>query len=228
MASAAQIDANRLNAQSSTGPTTDAGKASASRNSTRHGLASGVLFLEGEDPALFSRLVHELIADLRPAGLTQEVLVLKMAEALWLSDRAAGLLTRALELNTREDNAKQVALMLRYKTASDRGFQQALSQFLKLKKERPQSDNGFVSQNAAAVPQAQPQPEPNPDLDPAPAPPHPVGFVSKNPIPLSNSNPTRTHPKVGRNETCPCGSGLKFKRCCIDKAALTKTGKLVF
>jgi uncharacterized protein len=21
-------------------------------------------------------------------------------------------------------------------------------------------------------------------------------------------------PKVGRNETCPCGSGKKFKKCC--------------
>ncbi|HEY3839977.1 MAG TPA: SEC-C metal-binding domain-containing protein [Bryobacteraceae bacterium] len=27
----------------------------------------------------------------------------------------------------------------------------------------------------------------------------------------------RTHPKVGRNEPCPCGSGQKFKRCCIDR-----------
>lgn len=25
----------------------------------------------------------------------------------------------------------------------------------------------------------------------------------------------RTSPKVGRNEPCPCGSGLKFKKCCI-------------
>jgi hypothetical protein len=24
----------------------------------------------------------------------------------------------------------------------------------------------------------------------------------------------RTHPKVGRNEPCPCGSGKKFKKCC--------------
>lgn len=24
--------------------------------------------------------------------------------------------------------------------------------------------------------------------------------------------------KVGRNSTCPCGSGKKFKRCCIHKA----------
>jgi len=24
-------------------------------------------------------------------------------------------------------------------------------------------------------------------------------------------------PKPGRNEICPCGSGLKFKRCCLNK-----------
>lgn len=24
--------------------------------------------------------------------------------------------------------------------------------------------------------------------------------------------------KIGRNATCPCGSGFKFKKCCIDKA----------
>jgi len=24
--------------------------------------------------------------------------------------------------------------------------------------------------------------------------------------------------KIGMNRTCPCGSGLKFKKCCIDKA----------
>lgn len=25
----------------------------------------------------------------------------------------------------------------------------------------------------------------------------------------------RTEPKVGRNEPCPCGSGKKYKYCCI-------------
>lgn len=24
-------------------------------------------------------------------------------------------------------------------------------------------------------------------------------------------------PKVGRNQPCPCGSGKKYKRCCLDK-----------
>ena len=23
--------------------------------------------------------------------------------------------------------------------------------------------------------------------------------------------------KIGRNERCPCGSGKKYKKCCIDK-----------
>ena len=26
--------------------------------------------------------------------------------------------------------------------------------------------------------------------------------------------------RIGRNSSCPCGSGRKFKKCCIDKAAL--------
>lgn len=25
--------------------------------------------------------------------------------------------------------------------------------------------------------------------------------------------------KIGRNDACPCGSGLKYKRCCLDKDA---------
>ena len=25
---------------------------------------------------------------------------------------------------------------------------------------------------------------------------------------------TRTIPKVGRNDPCPCGNGKKFKKCC--------------
>lgn len=31
---------------------------------------------------------------------------------------------------------------------------------------------------------------------------------------------------VGRNEPCPCGSGLKFKRCCMDMADDFKTSRL--
>lgn len=27
----------------------------------------------------------------------------------------------------------------------------------------------------------------------------------------------RAYPKIGRNEKCPCGSGMKFKHCHYDK-----------
>jgi len=31
------------------------------------------------------------------------------------------------------------------------------------------------------------------------------------------SAPKTTETKVGRNDPCPCGSGLKFKKCCFKK-----------
>ncbi len=32
-------------------------------------------------------------------------------------------------------------------------------------------------------------------------------------------------PKVGRNDSCPCGSGLKFKNCCEGKTQQTQSNK---
>lgn len=37
--------------------------------------------------------------------------------------------------------------------------------------------------------------------------------AGKRPDPVMIGIPTRTN-KIGRNERCPCGSGLKYKRCC--------------
>lgn len=33
------------------------------------------------------------------------------------------------------------------------------------------------------------------------------------------SQPHTASPRVGRNDLCPCGSGKKYKRCCIDGPA---------
>ena len=52
------------------------------------------------------------------------------------------------------------------------------------------------------------------------------------PAAAPNSN-LRPPPKVGRNDYCPCGSGLKFKKCCFTKLEsggrpnLAKTGRPV-
>ena len=35
--------------------------------------------------------------------------------------------------------------------------------------------------------------------------------------PHAPSRTAHAEHKIGRNEKCPCGSGLKFKNCCIDR-----------
>lgn len=32
-----------------------------------------------------------------------------------------------------------------------------------------------------------------------------------------NTRDANTMTKVGRNDPCPCGSGTKYKKCCLDK-----------
>jgi uncharacterized protein YecA (UPF0149 family) len=53
-----------------------------------------------------------------------------------------------------------------------------------------------------------------------------AGLTSAKPPPTwSQPAPSRaiarTGTKVGRNDPCPCGSGKKFKKCCIDNSAPT-------
>jgi len=219
MASTAQIDANRMNAQASTGPRSDAGKSASARNSTGHGLAGRVLFISGEDPAGFNQLLREMITEHRPHDSTEHLLVYKISEQFWFAQRAAGLLTEALELNRTEDNSRQVSLMLRYQSTAERAFYKALAELRKLQKERGKFADGFVSQNAAtasadaAAPQNPPPSEAPDGFISQNAPPLPPenGFVSQNaPITIR-----REGPKIGRNDLCPCGSGLKYKRCCL-------------
>jgi uncharacterized protein len=36
-------------------------------------------------------------------------------------------------------------------------------------------------------------------------------------MPLSQTPVSQVGPKIGRNDPCPCGSGLKYKKCCLGK-----------
>jgi len=47
--------------------------------------------------------------------------------------------------------------------------------------------------------------------------PEPAQALPIAPIMHTSAQPVRTTPKTGRNDLCPCGSGRKFKRCCLDK-----------
>src|SRR6266567_2625431 len=83
MSSQRQIDANRLNAQKSTGPSTPEGRAAVSLNSLKYGLYAETLILPGEDPAAFEALLDRLDAEHQPATPTEEAFVSQIAMATW-------------------------------------------------------------------------------------------------------------------------------------------------
>ena len=82
-----QIEANRLNAQHSTGPTTPEGRAAVRLNGLKFGLYAETLVLPGEDPAEFEALLDRLHAEHQPATLTEELFVSQLAMASWRQKR---------------------------------------------------------------------------------------------------------------------------------------------
>jgi hypothetical protein len=148
MATSAQIAANRENAKHSTGPTSDGGLEISSRNRTTHGLTGHVFFLlENEDPAEFEELHQALKREHEPKTATELILVEKMAQAHWLSQRAQSMQTCILAVNPFDDDSIQRAsVYFRYQTQQDRAFQRALKDLLNLRAERRKAEIGFESQ----------------------------------------------------------------------------------
>lgn len=87
-----KLEANRRNAQNSTGPKTPEGKARSSRNALKHGLLAKCIVLREDDPhenALdFEQLLESLAADLRPEGASEQILVEQLATCYWRLRRA--------------------------------------------------------------------------------------------------------------------------------------------
>jgi hypothetical protein len=108
MATAKQIRANQKNSQKSTGPKTETGKASSSRNATKHGLYAVDIIVNSpylkEDPAEYDALVAGLIDDLKPQGAFQQQLVVKIATCLWRQRRAINAETAWINRQLRHNN----------------------------------------------------------------------------------------------------------------------------
>ena len=100
------------------GPRTDAGKAASSKNSFKHGLASGRILIEGEDPAEFEALVAGLEADYRPATETEALLVHDLAKFHWLADRAIRLQAVAFAASALPEMPASLSVLIRYQTSS--------------------------------------------------------------------------------------------------------------
>ena len=131
----------------STGPRTEAGKAASSRNALTHGLASGTLFIEGEDQSEYQSLIANLLEEWQPATPTEHLLVHNMAKHHWLVERAIRLRGEALATAAPGTLPASFAVLLRYQTTNERAFTRAQKSL----EEMQQTRREFVSQKAGAV-----------------------------------------------------------------------------
>ena len=88
MISDKQLEANRANAQNSTGPKTEAGKCKTRFNACRHGLTSQVLILTAEQQPHFDKLKRGIVAEFAPDTELELSLVDLYATYQWRLHRA--------------------------------------------------------------------------------------------------------------------------------------------
>src|SRR5689334_5744308 len=99
MATAAQITANRANAQKSTGPRSVEGKAASRFNALKHGMDAASVVIPGEDPAEYERLARNHYRDFGPQSALEEFHLDTIIRSDWQKrrlQRTEGKLYRAL------------------------------------------------------------------------------------------------------------------------------------
>ena len=148
MSTTAQIAANQNNAQLSTGPKTESGKAVCSQNRRIHGLSGDAFHvLPGEDQIAFDEFFAQLTAEYQPASVTESVLIEQMAQSAWLSRRAIRLQESCFQDGVvPEHRERTFALYIRYQTTHERAFSRALNDLLKLRAHARRVEIGFESQ----------------------------------------------------------------------------------
>jgi len=143
MSTERQISANRENSKLSTGPRTEEGKATSSRNNTRHALtARGLIVLPGQESA-FHELEEGLRDGLRPKGVLQETIFTRILECTWNMHRCRQA-EASLYLNSDnhdvdplkdEHNAATYTRIHKYARQNESGMQKAVRLLSKIQNE---------------------------------------------------------------------------------------------
>ena len=169
-----QLEANRRNAQRSTGPKTDDGKARSSRNNLRHGLTGQVTVLPGEDREVHDAFCNELMASLKPETPMERDLAQSIAEDSWRLNRAVAIdanmfalgrgpkcgkngheIRNALaDARTFQERAAQFNLLTLYEQRINRNRQRNLKQLQELQAERAQHTEETQTEQTEPVAEA--------------------------------------------------------------------------
>jgi hypothetical protein len=177
MATEKQFEANRQNAQKSTGPRTPEGRAAVRLNGVKHGLTAETIVLKGESEADFTAMLDSFEAEHDPTTPTEEALVVQLTLANWrlrrLYHQEAGFYTSKLktlasiqkDLNLDDAgrmghaagwSESTLGLFNRQEGRLERTFYRALHELQRLRRER-EANLASVCQTAPV--EAAPQPQ---------------------------------------------------------------------
>src|ERR1039457_2956692 len=148
-----QQEANRRNAQHSTGPNTPAGKAAIRFNALTYGLRTRVTILERENAADYSQLWDELEADWQPQTRTERCYLETMVTSQWLLRRVAESEQQIYTyIAFGEERFKMLGYVAKQRAQLERSFRTAIEDMKQSQKERqsrqpqPARGRGFRSQ----------------------------------------------------------------------------------
>ncbi len=143
MSSQAKLDANRANAQHSTGPTSAEGRATASRNAVSHGLTANPNTLFASDTEAqnnFAQHIQKLRKDCIPEGNLEEETFRRYAFATFQINRAQALELQAQDRWVNEPNDQiwfsQMERFIKLGALQERRADKALNELRKLQRDR--------------------------------------------------------------------------------------------
>jgi hypothetical protein len=108
MLSEKQLEANRANAQKSTGPKSEAGKQRSRLNAFKHGLSSQVFIMPEEEVEEFNQFAQEIVDSFAPVGATELQLAESFASYQWRINKAAAIENNMLTLGVMEEVAENL------------------------------------------------------------------------------------------------------------------------
>jgi len=129
MLTPAQLDANRANAQHSTGARTPEGKSTVSHNALKHGLSAKYVPLSESERPQFEALEANLRDEIKPSGALQESVFQDLAAAAWKRSVVNRLLAEAsssTESFFDGEPSDRVRKLQRHKADQDRAFHKSL------------------------------------------------------------------------------------------------------
>jgi len=112
MVTEAKILANRLNAQKSTGPRTNEGKAIASKNSVKHGLTAANNIIRQECQADFDLYSSQFLSEFVPDSPMESMLAERIVNLSWRLKRLYAIQNQTIDALSTPDTSSPLANLL--------------------------------------------------------------------------------------------------------------------